>query len=108
MEQQRRGNEGMTYFHGEYENDPYGLLAVSIVMQAIYDWRHLIRERDWEREHPNPYYNFNALRLFLRGDWCAMLLVKTQWTGERILELLEAELREAMQQPKAKGRKRKK
>lgn len=103
-----QGNTGRTYFHDEYESDPYGLLAVTIVMQAVFDWRFLIKKRAWEKAHTSRCCNFNELRNFFNGDWCAMLLIKTQWEGGRILELLEAELRDAMQQPKKKGRKRKK
>ena len=108
MENETRGNKGMTYFRGEYENDPYGLFAVSIVMQAIADWRFLVQKRAWEDDHISYHCGFDEMRNFFRGDWCAMLLTKTEFEGERILELLEAELQTAMQQPKGKGRKRKK
>lgn len=107
MENEMRGNKGMTYFHGEYESDPNGLLAMSIIMQAIADWRFLVKKRAWEIDYNSRYCSFDEMRNFFRGDWCAMLLIKTEWSGERILELLEAELQEAMQKPKKKGRKRK-
>lgn len=102
------GNKGATYFHGEYENDPYGLLAVEIVIQAIADWRLLVNKRAWENDaHCSHQCNFDAIRNFLKSDWCALLLTKTEWESARILEILEAELQTAMLQPRKKERKRK-
>lgn len=108
MEIQRNGNKGLTYFHGEAESDPYGLLAVTIVMHAIYDWRFLVKARAWESDHTSRYCNFDELRNFFKSDWCGMLLIKTEWEAERILEILEAELQAAMQQPKKKRKGRNK
>lgn len=105
--EKNHGIKGMTYFHGDYESDPFGLLAVTIVTQAIFDWRTLIKARAWEEERTSRYCNFDELRNFFKSDWCDLLLIKTQWESERILAILEAELQAAMLQPKKKGRKRK-
>ena len=96
------------YFHagGEYENDPYKLLAATIVIQAIEDWRALVRARAWEDSTPNKHKNFNALRLFFNGEWCAFLLHDFDIEPAAILETLEKELQQAMQNSKKKPRKR--
>lgn len=86
-------------YYGDYENDPLGLFAAEIVMHAITDWRWLIKEKAWQNEEEKPLCNFTELRAFFNSEWCAFLLEKWSMESTRILELLEAELQEAMQQP---------
>lgn len=92
-------NKYNDYLRGEYENDPLGLFAAEIVMHAITDWRWLIKEKAWLNEEEKPLCNFNELRAFFSGEWCAFLLEKWDMESARILEILEAELQEAMRQP---------
>lgn len=91
------------YFVGEYENDPIGLLAAEIVIFAIKDWRELVNKKAWTRREYSPRCNLTELREFFRGEWCAFLVHRWNVAPERILEMLEAELQQAMQQTKGSG-----
>lgn len=83
-------------------------LGLEIVNRAVMDWRNLIRAKAWKRKElyhvtnadkiPHRYCNFAELRRFFRGDWCEMILVGAgvSTTKEKILDVLERELGEAM------------
>lgn len=93
----------------EVVSDPNKRLAVEIVIGAANDWRRLIKSRAWLDENPDKWCNFDELRKFFKGDWCAFLLQDFRIEPARILEILEEELQQAMQQPvkeKRKGGKR--
>ena len=93
---ERRGNTLLTYMNNDYENDPVGLLAATIVIQAVVDWRELVKRKAWRDKDPSRYCNFEELRKFFKSEWCAFLLLKFEVDPERILEILEAELASAM------------
>lgn len=101
MEKKYRGRAD--YFSLEYENDPVGLLAAEIVIFAIKDWRELVQKEAWLHREYSPQCNLTELREFFRGRWCAVLLQKWDIDPERILEMLEAELQQAMRETKGSG-----
>lgn len=85
------------YFYGEYENDPVGLLAAEIVIFAIKDWRELVNKKAWLKRYDSPQCNFEELRAFFKGEWCAFLVQKWNIDPAFMLEMLESELEQAMQ-----------
>jgi hypothetical protein len=85
--------------------DPWQRFAAEIVIAAVNDWRTLIKCGAWEDDKPDKYCNFDELRQFFTGEWCAFLMLDFEMEPERILELLEAELQEAMRQPVRRRRK---
>lgn len=74
----------------------YSRLAAEITMRAIYDWRFLLYCKAWKNKDMRKV-NFNELRLFFKGEWCEFLLQGFEMQPEKILEMLEAELRAAME-----------
>ena len=80
---------------GHFESEPHLRLAAEIVAGAIEDWRKLVKAKAW-LDTPQRYCNFDELRRFFKGEWCAFLLQHFETEPERILELLEAELENAM------------
>lgn len=86
---------------GEHNQKPqpegfYQRMAAEIVVGAIMDWRALIYKKAW-LDVAQCNRNFNELRLFFKSDWCAFLLQGFEMQPEKILEMLEAELRAAME-----------
>ena len=84
-------------------------VGLEIVNRAVLDWRLLIRAKAWKKKKlyptqggteklPSYRCNFDELRRFFRGDWCEDILVGAgvSTTKERILDVLERELGEAM------------
>ena len=99
----RRGNASFSsYIGNDYENDPVSLTAAQIVIHAIADWRELVKGKAWLAKYPNRNRNFNELRLFFKGDWCAFLMSGFDVEPSRILEILEKELAEAMQKDQSR------
>ena len=90
------------YFRGEYENDPVGLLAAEIIIHAITDWRELVNRKAWLDKFPH-LVNFDELRAFFRGEWCAFLMLNWDIEPAAILAQLEAELQQAMEKAKGSG-----
>lgn len=74
----------------------YPRMASEIVVGAICDWRMLVNKKAW-REDYHGIVNFNELRLFFKGEWCAFLMQDFEIEPAKILEMLEAELSNAMQ-----------
>lgn len=70
-------------------------LAAAIVIQAISDWRQLVRAKAWLDGGELKHKNFYELRAFFKSDWCAFLLEPTGITPRVILQALEKELQEA-------------
>lgn len=85
------------YLNGDYENNQNDLLAVAIVVQAIADWRSLVKQKAWLDKCPQKSCNFTELRNFFKGEWSAFILLNVEIEPEHILELLEEELQDAMQ-----------
>ena len=99
----RRGNASFSsYIGSDYENDPVSLTAAQIVIHAIADWRELVMGKAWLDKFPCRSRNFNELRLFFKGEWCAFLMSGFGVEPARILEILEKELAEAMQKDQRK------
>lgn len=84
-------------------------LGLEIVSRAVMDWRLLIKAKAWKckklypaqggiEKIPSYRCNFEELRRFFRGDWCETILVGAgaSTTKEKILDVLERELGEAM------------
>ena len=84
-------------------------LGLEIVSRAVMDWRLLIQAKAWKRKNlypaqggveklPSYRCNFGELRRFFTGDWCEMILVGAgvSTTKEKILDVLERELGEAI------------
>lgn len=84
-------------------------LGIAIVQQAVADWRSLIRAKAWKystpvkqmggiEQLPSPRCNFGELRGFFNGDWCDTILSSAgiSTTKEKILDVLERELGEAI------------
>ena len=79
-----------------YINNPVGMLAAEIVAQAVEDWRTLVKKKAWLPSVPvSTHCNFNDIRSFLRSEWCELLLLPCEMDAQRILQILEEELREA-------------
>lgn len=88
-------------------NDAHRLLASAVLERAVEDWRILIQKKAWEYEPsknrsdpiPNKYCNFDELRAFFKSAWCEALceMVSENVCKETILNLLEAELKEAQE-----------
>lgn len=87
-------------------NDPWIRFAAEIVIHAVDDWRLLVKNEAWLDSKPQKNFNFDELRVFFKSEWCAFLMQEFDIEPACILELLEKELREAMQQP-ARKKKRK-
>ncbi len=76
---------------------PGGRLCVAVLNRAALDWRMLIRKKAWKRE-AEAKTNFAELRQFFNSAHCARLCSCCEdLTPERMLQLLERELREAME-----------
>ena len=76
--------------------DPAGRLAVAILNRAALDWRMLICKRAWQKP-PQAKMNFTELRQFFHSQHCAGLCrFCEELTAERMLQLLERELAEAV------------
>lgn len=86
-------------------DDPNALLAAEIVIAAIEDWRYLTKKKQWD-EIPSCYCNFEELRIFFKSDWCGFLMQNFDIAPERILEILERELREAKAQDEQKKKRK--
>jgi hypothetical protein len=84
------------YLNGDHVTNPTDLMAVAIVIQAIEDWRSLIKQKAWHDKCQQTEYSFAGLRNFFKGDWCAFLMLDFELEPERILEHLEIELQSAM------------
>lgn len=67
------------------QNEAYGELASAIVVQAMKDWRQLIKKRAPDSE-------YSALRLFFKSSWCDTLCVGVN--PQMILDRLEKDLKE--------------
>lgn len=67
---------------------PYRELAISIVIQAVEDWRLFI----YDPYAQSNRYNFEELRKFFKSQWCEFLLECTSASPIKILEILEGEL----------------
>lgn len=93
---QIKGKLNATSEGGLFESDPHMHLAAEIVAGAVTDWRELVKRKAWEDERPNRFCNFTELRLFFKSEWCEFLLQHFSIEPEGILEMLEAELAEAM------------
>lgn len=85
----------MQGINSDYENNPVSRTAAEIVIHAITDWRELVKQKAW-RDYPSRNCNFEELRKFFKSDWCAFLMQGFDVEPARLLEVLEAELQEAM------------
>lgn len=83
-------------------SDPNKRLAAEIVIGAVSDWRKLIKKKAWLDKEPDKFCNFDELRNFFKGEWCAFLLQNFRIEPACILEMLEEELRQAKLQPVGK------
>lgn len=82
------------------------LLATMIVVQAINDWRDIIKNRDYLNKSQSPNKNLSELRLFFKSDWCKFLMMFMEITPQQILNKLEIELKEAMKMEKERKNER--
>lgn len=78
------------------------LLATMIVVQAITDWKSIIKQRDFLDRKPNRYKNLNELREFFNSEWCKFLMMFMEITPKQILNQLEKELEEAVRKESKK------
>lgn len=80
---------------GDFYSNGIEALACEIVVQAIEDWKMLIRRKAWENgdwiddASKGLVMGFQELRVFFRSDWCELLLTGTEMTGDGILASLE-------------------
>jgi hypothetical protein len=89
------------------ERDPMARLASEILIQAVKDWRGLIKRKAWRSAVlQTKDKSFEDLRVFFHSDWCALLMESFGVQPDHILRLLEIELKEARE--KDKGRRKKK
>lgn len=99
---------GSTMKCGGYDDaaadDPWKRFAAEIVIHAVDDWRTLVKRAAWLDTKEDKWCNFAELRNFFKSEWCAFLMQDFEIEPTRILELLEAELQEAMQKPVKKRR----
>ena len=95
------------FFDKTAPDEPSQLLAAEIVIHAVEDWRWLIKQEAWKHTRQDKYCNFDELRLFFNGEWCAFLLQDFDVQPSEILDMLEAELAAAMLQPPKQKKKRK-
>lgn len=103
----RRGNQSLSSYIGNgFENDPVSLLAAMIVVHAIDDWRQQIKCKAWVDDHISRYCSFDELRAFFKGEWCAFLMNGFALEPAKILEILEAELQEAMRKDNRRWKKK--
>lgn len=75
----------------------YSRLAAEIVIHAVSDWRELVKKQAW-LGYQRHNCNFDELRVFFKSEWCAFLMKDFAVEPERLLEVLEAELKEAQLQ----------
>jgi hypothetical protein len=80
----------------------YTRIAAEIVIAAVRDWRDLVKREAWDGGE-SKYCNFYELRQFFNSGWCAFLMKDFDIEPARILEILEAELQEAMRNAKPKA-----
>lgn len=76
------------------ERKAYSGLAAGIVLQAVTDWRKLIKHKAWLDTDVSAV-NFDEIRKFLKSEYCLLLLHGSAVKQEKILEQLENELKEA-------------
>lgn len=84
--------------------DGYAKLAGAVIINAVEDWRQLIRSKAY-RDHGSEnmkdggMVNFGELRLFFKSDFCDLLfdVCQKQVAGRYVLRHLEAELEQAME-----------
>ena len=76
------------------------LLATMIVVQAITDWRSIIKQRDFLERTPSRNKNLHELREFFNSEWCEFLMMFMGITPKQILNKLEMELEEAVKREK--------
>lgn len=88
-------NAEMARSEANKAEDFYSRLAAEIIMHAIADWRELIKKGAWDRAQ-HPRCNFAELRNFFQSEYCALLMQNFDIEPERLLEVLEKELQEAM------------
>lgn len=80
----------------EHERDPMARLASEILIQAIKDWRYLVKRKAWKSTTlQTKETNLKELRLFFKGDWCALLMDGFETDPAQIMLQLEAELQAA-------------
>lgn len=77
-------------------------LAYEIVLYAVKDWRQLVKRKAWKKT-ASPKCNFNELRKFFKSDWCAFLMQGVRVPPQKILQMLEEELKEAKRKEKNDG-----
>lgn len=87
-------------------SDPNKRLAAEIVIGAVNDWRKLIQRQAWLDKTQDKYCSFEEIRIFFKGEWCALLLNGFHIDPARILEVLEEELQQAKRQPVSKGKRK--
>ena len=79
-------------------DDFWTCLAAEIVIRAVEDWRDLVKQKKWNVSDRERYCNFEELRKFFKSEWCEFLMQDFEIEPERLIELLEAELKKAQLQ----------
>ena len=96
--------EGTCLFNvcGEKIEDlqPFERLKLAIIHRAVLDWDILIYSKAWSGDgsyrHGNAKYSFEEIRSFFKGEWCAMLLERTDsYKPLTLLAILERKLEAA-------------
>lgn len=83
------------------------MLASEIVQCAVSDWRMLIKAKAWKDERrrrakleTTQKVNFDEIRIFLKSDWCTLLMNNFTMRPEHVLHILEKELSDAIEADK--------
>ena len=69
-----------------FEREIYNNLALSIVRQAINDWRDLCKMTEEEREKKQGQFNFDEIEQFFKND-CEGYLDDTDISADRIYKI---------------------
>lgn len=102
----RNGERFYAHNNEECRDDPLDVLCAQIIMRAIDDWRLLVKNEAWEKPVQG-FVNFAEIRYFFKSDWCDFIMQRFEIEPAFILEMLEAELAEAMKKARTKRKERK-
>ena len=74
--------------HEQIRDDPYTELSISIILQAVTDYRTLLKSRRKRHKRKDTEENIKDLEEFFRSDWFKTL---TDLDGEMLIKRLNEE-----------------
>ena len=71
-----------------YENEPYKRLANEVVLQAVKDYRSVLRKLRWSKEQEKAWNQMKQIETFFKSKYYGML---TELNSENLMKKLKEE-----------------